>query len=1618
MAAGLIIIPNFMPAYDINGDPVVGAKLWFYLDGTTTETVVYSDYGLTVEAPNPLVADSSGVFDIVYADEALLFTVAITDFDGVPLAAPYEGVAPSTSFAGSGAGGNGFTSVNPATIKRDGATDVANALQAELNRIAALGGGTLKLIGPLGIRLNKLVTLDSNITLDVSECPLSFGSHANLKISGNIKQVPTAGRPYLYADALEGATTLDIVVHGANVTPAARQRGVLRGPHTEFGAVIDEFDFIIVSATMIGAVTGGVRWTIVIKDPLDADFLVDYPSSDYAPNNPEAPGHDYSTFAVNVFSPLSANAAAGATMVTVEDGGLFTVDDYVYLNSTENCGDATGKPTDHNIIRQEMNRIVRIVGDDIYLARAISHAYNTTWFDGLTVFLPVENTHIVGARITYFEDGLRKTNSLSMKRAVDCSFRDCHAKAVWTGPVWYSALGNTFRDESGLRNRMTNCTVVQRGGAADVNSGSALTYGIVIQGATDWSVLNCQTENCRHGVLVQAGASGGKLTNHTDINSRISGIDFHGLGARKNSVSDCRITAGPSNTIDANQKAGLRVGNSAHWFGDYDNVFDGIVIEGFGNLPLHDSNGLAVTGQGISLVTISAGNLFRNIVIDGADYGVYAKYTAADDQFNQAPYGNTFENVTVRNSTYTWLIDGWATHNVWPELNFRDCVSDGNTHHFEGALNTVVLRLERCSVVNPVGWTGSYILDENKIILSPSGDDDVSMFNAAFTLAYATGRAIDLGAVNAYSINDDLNVTSAISMYGHDSSITQQTVRKNGFLIRGDGSLFDKVDLRYGPTKTNYGNPPLGGFYARGFIVLANDVTIQDCKSTNFVAGVPFQGDTPYGDTPGTTTKTTMVITAPHGAVVAAAILAGDDTLLRITGTDADGDSISNSNGAPVQLSKILSYDAGTHTITYTYWKYNLPATNAGYQLWVGEKSGLRVFRHQTYNEDFCVVGTRMSDAIVETIIGEVIPQTQASNVRPHIVYWAGDNDYRGSRNVSVTDVRITGNPTASACKFRNIDGLSVEKIVCKAARAIVDIESCRNVSFGHLESFLANTTLTSGCYGVNLLDINNLEGGSVFIQVDPTYADTFTDGVNLNGRDLQNSNMRPVGLDFQSNNYSFTEIGIADFAWSGGTVTASTDTPHGWPTGAVMPAYIDDVESAGYGGKKTITIVDSQTFTYPNVATLSNYPSIALASLEWKSFTIASFAWSAGTVTVTTSSAHGKTGTFTWSVSGATNSGYNDVHTVTVASATTLTYARSTSIANEPSTSAVATFVLATSVAPHGLTGTSTHTISRATNDDYNGTFDLYVPSVGGTTTFHYMRTASIPTESSTSAVVSGTKAVVRWADGHYGACSNVHINSVQLRDDSAMTSRYVVLFEGVTRCRDSTVGIAIGHRESAVGSSYLVRMTNADNVTVHSTQWTGETAPLLAFNDNAYNCRIGYNPDFMSPVFITTGTGCQFFRIGGSTIFDTVVDNIPPSSARNTTYYVSDGENGAGGMYVCDGSDRWIPLSAPGSRALFNSNFTHNPIAESRLYTHNSSFSADRNLTLKKSWVNAAGATIKASDGYTVEVSRIGSSGAKNLRVYQDDGSTLLQNVADGQYASFWWDDTNAIWKLKFII
>jgi hypothetical protein len=80
---GRFVLPTWQIA-DSNGDPISGARLNFYITGTSTRKDTFSDSALTTTNANPVVADSAGRFGNIFLESGA-YRVVLTDADDVSI---------------------------------------------------------------------------------------------------------------------------------------------------------------------------------------------------------------------------------------------------------------------------------------------------------------------------------------------------------------------------------------------------------------------------------------------------------------------------------------------------------------------------------------------------------------------------------------------------------------------------------------------------------------------------------------------------------------------------------------------------------------------------------------------------------------------------------------------------------------------------------------------------------------------------------------------------------------------------------------------------------------------------------------------------------------------------------------------------------------------------------------------------------------------------------------------------------------------------------------------------------------------------------------------------------------------------------------------------------------------------------------------------------------------------------------------------------------------------------------------------------------------------------------------------------------------------------------------
>jgi hypothetical protein len=140
MAAGRIVLPEFMPALDLNGNPVAGAKLYIYENETTTKASVYSNEALSVALANPVIADASGQFPPIWAstgdDGSTVYTLSITDGDGAAIGnrSTFDSYPPSVDYETAA-----LTLAEAAKTGAETALASAEAIWEEIQAIQATG---------------------------------------------------------------------------------------------------------------------------------------------------------------------------------------------------------------------------------------------------------------------------------------------------------------------------------------------------------------------------------------------------------------------------------------------------------------------------------------------------------------------------------------------------------------------------------------------------------------------------------------------------------------------------------------------------------------------------------------------------------------------------------------------------------------------------------------------------------------------------------------------------------------------------------------------------------------------------------------------------------------------------------------------------------------------------------------------------------------------------------------------------------------------------------------------------------------------------------------------------------------------------------------------------------------------------------------------------------------------------------------------------------------------------------------------------------------------------------------------------------------------------------------
>lgn len=409
---------------------------------------------------------------------------------------------------------------------------------------------------------------------------------------------------------------------------------------------------------------------------------------------------DPSSLQLMVGSLLSANAARGASSVTVENATGFEVGDWIEMSTSETPQPAKNQfsalwldamlsdisqannPTYFGNIgmNTELNQITGISGNTFTLLQPLKKNKLTAWQGAVVKVQPIKKMTIEGGR---FEGAMDTTPSGSSKtEAWEHQYiwaRYCVDSVVKNGkfdtlgrPLIRRRIGQCIRFDTGWNNLATN-NEIARGGSILAGEGYGISMRLGERGTT--ASYNHVT-NCRHGVEFWSSGGDCVAEYNTMVNGTSSDIDTHGswnvdVIIRNNNFTNDGLLRSPD--LYSNYPAitpdkdgwpdAIRIGNNKFLFDDGVTVLNNTVTDyngqAFGMVPA--SMNVTVDGlicDNVKRVLDLGQNsrhkkailknlVMRNIVADNVVHRIVHMYGDG-----LVPYN--FDNVLLEN----WVVGG------------------------------------------------------------------------------------------------------------------------------------------------------------------------------------------------------------------------------------------------------------------------------------------------------------------------------------------------------------------------------------------------------------------------------------------------------------------------------------------------------------------------------------------------------------------------------------------------------------------------------------------------------------------------------------------------------------------------------------------------------------------------------------------------------------------------------------------------------------------------------------------------------------------------------------------------------------------------------------------------
>jgi len=615
-----------------------------------------------------------------------------------------------------------YYSVNFGIIGGAG-VDESNNILSMLNTVGLAGGGTVVIcaIDPADpIHIAKTISIyysNVHVVFPPSQV-ITYEDKASLRIMGDYAQITrkvdgTAMKLHVASTVVSNETVLelsatDTALMDAEANPALRivrvgDKIVVRGQNDASGKSIEKDTSFVKALAKVGS-----YWQITCTDELDYTFQPTYPASEWPADLTTG-----TTIYVIEGSLITVNTAVGDTIVTVTDNTVFTPGCMVEVGDNRNeyamnASAITGAGNPYkNPANLEQAQVTYVDPDGVHITldRSLCRATSTTYYAFVALMVPVVNSTIEGARISYVDDGIRSANALQITYSMDCHIHHCYVNGGFVGGVGRKGHGLRISYSykcSAYTNHIEN--------AAYVGSGEG--YGITIYYATAILVDGNTVAGCRHNYLLQL-ATDAMVINNYSFDDYGSGVDLHGVYSVKCLISTNKITGSSRNAGDIGKKAGIRVGNTSHSGGDHYNTIQNNTITGYTDTD----------GDGMDIFGASTGNDFLyNTIVDcynGFRFGLNSsQITPVQTIANTRLIGNTFTRCINRTveiiAQPVYDNDGTPRSNgKFSNITMIDNVSDGNDRQWEitgvatdlGITNVI---MSGNKVINPLNTTTTY----------------------------------------------------------------------------------------------------------------------------------------------------------------------------------------------------------------------------------------------------------------------------------------------------------------------------------------------------------------------------------------------------------------------------------------------------------------------------------------------------------------------------------------------------------------------------------------------------------------------------------------------------------------------------------------------------------------------------------------------------------------------------------------------------------------------------------------------------------------------------------------------------------------------------------------------